>query len=154
MARNGTRPNTIAAVVADKLGDYPGTSFWVKKTLTSSAITTTGIDVTGLATGQLAIADVVVKTDSTGLAGGTNLSLETNNANGLAAFFATAISGLGASKTIDLANASVTKIKTVLESGKKVVAKQTTTSGTGGGTADVWILFSRIDENATISAAP
>lgn len=131
-----------------------GTRFWVKKTLVSSAIVTGGVDVTGVSTvGELAITDVVAKTDATGLAAATNLSLETDNAKGLPAFFVTAVSGLGASKTIDLANASVTKIKTVLETGKKVVAKATVTNSTGSGTIDLYIQFERLTAGATVAAA-
>lgn len=131
-----------------------GTRFWVKKTLVSSAIVTGGVDVTGASTvGELAITNVIAKTDATGLAAATNLSLETNNANGLAAFFATAVSGLGANKTIDLANASVTKIQTVLETGKKVVAKATVTNATGSGTIDLYIQFERLTAGATVAAA-
>lgn len=132
----------------------PGSRFWVKKTMVSSAIlTASAVDITGVSDGQLAIVDVVCKTDGTGLAAGTNLELKTNNANGLANFFVTAVSGLGANKTIDLANASVTKIKTVLESGKKVQVQSTSAACTGSGTVDIWICFERIDEKATIAAA-
>ena len=131
-----------------------GDEFWVKKTLTSSAILQAGVDVTGVSSGgELAIEDVIVKTDGTGLAAMTNFELETNNVNGLADFFVTVASGLGANKTIDLSGASVTKIKTVLESGKKVIAKASAADGTGAGTIDVYIKFRRLAQGATIAAA-
>jgi hypothetical protein len=131
-----------------------GSSFWLKKTLTSSAILTTTVDVTGVSSGgELAIVDVIVKSDATGLAGMTNFELETNNTNGLADFYVTIASGLNANKTVDLAGASVTKIKTVLESGKKVVARASGSNGTGAGTVDVYIRFERLAAAATIAAA-
>lgn len=135
-------------------GEGVGSEFWVKKTLTSSQILQAGVDVTGVSSGgELALTDVVVKTDGTGLAAATNLSLETNNAKGLAAFFVTAVSGLGANKTIDLSGASVTKIKTVVETGKKVVAKATVADATGSGTIDIYLKFQRLAAGATIAAA-
>lgn len=131
-----------------------GTEFWVKKTLTSSAITQAGVDVTGASSGgALTIADVVLQTDATGLAAGTNLTLETNNTNGVAVFFSTAVSGLGANKTINIDTASVTKIRTVLESGKKITAKMTAADGTGAGTVDVYLKFQRHSSGATVAAA-
>lgn len=133
----------------------PGSRFWVKKTMTSSDIlTASAVDITGVSDGQLAIVDVVVKSDATGLAGMTNLELKTNNAKGLLNFFVTAASGLASAvKTVDLANASVTKIKTILESGKKVQVQGSASIGTGSGTIDIWLCFERIDEKATIAAA-
>lgn len=132
-----------------------GSEFWVKKTLTSSAIPQAGVDVTGVSSGgELSIEDVIVKSDATGLAGMTNFELETDNAKGLADFFVTVASGLGgAVKTVDMTGASVTKIRTVLESGKKVVAKASAADGTGAGTVDVYIKFRRLAAAATIAAA-
>ncbi len=133
-----------------------GTRFWVKKTMTSSAILASAATaITGASSGgNLKINDVIVKTDgSTGLAAGTNFELKTDNSKGLANFFVTAVSGLGAAKTIDFANASVTKIKTVLESGKVVKVQSTVADCTGAGTVDIWIEFERIDAGATIAAA-
>lgn len=132
-----------------------GTRFWVKKTLTSSAIlASAAADVTGVSSGgELMITDIVVKTDSTGLAAGTNFELKTNNTKGLANFFVTAVSGLGANKTIDLSGASVTKIKTVVESGKKVQVQSTAADCTGAGTIDVYVQFERLAAGATIAAA-
>lgn len=160
--------DTLNAINAGALGDLAsnntgvggasaslaaGEVFWLKKTLTSSAVPQAGVDVTGLATGELAVEDVVVKTDGTGLAGGTNFELETNNAKGLADFFVSAVSGLGANKTIDLDNASVTKIRTIIEQGKKVIAKMSAADGTGAGTADVYLKLRRLSAGATIAAA-
>ena len=162
-SNNGVSTSEVAANVdgsqferleAIQQGLRLGDEFWLKKTLTSSDILTTGVDVTGVSSGgELAIEDVIVKSDGTGLAAMTNFELETNNANGLADFFVTVASGLGANKTIDLANASVTKIKTILESGKKVVARASAAHGTGAGTVDVYIKFRRLAQGATVAAA-
>ncbi len=131
-----------------------GTTFTIKKTLVSSAIVQAGVDVTGASSvGALTITDIVLQTNGTGLAAGTNLTLETDNANGIAVFFSTAVSGLGANKTINLDTASVTKIRTVLESGKKIIAKMTAADGTGAGTVDVYLTFRRHANGATIAAA-
>jgi hypothetical protein len=90
---------------------------------------------------------------TTGLAAGTNFTLESNNANGVAIFMSTAVSGLGANKTIDHANASVSKHRTVLEVGKKVIAKMTAADGTGAGTVDVYLMFTRLARGANVLAA-
>lgn len=122
--------------------------------VSSALLTASAVDITGVSTGQLAVVDVILKTDqATGLAGGTNFQLFSNNAIGGANIMATAISGLGAGKTLDLANASVTKIKTVLESGNKLQVQNSAAIGTGAGTVDIWVCFERIDEDATIAAA-
>lgn len=132
----------------------PGTEFWIKKTMTSSALlTASAVDITGVSDGRLAILDVILKTDqTTGLAGGTNFQLFSNNAVGGGNIMATAISGLGAGKTVDLANATVTKVKTILESGKKLQVQNSSSIGTGSGTVEIWVRLQRIDENATIAA--
>lgn len=148
-----------AAGVADldlpTVGGPIGSRFWVSKTLVSSAILVTpAVDVTGASSaGKLAIVDVVLKTDGTGLAGMTNLRLQTDNAAGAAVFLETAASGLGANATIDLANASVTKKKVVLEQGKKVQAAATASDGTGAGTVTIEICFERYQPAGRISAA-
>ena len=134
-----------------------GSSFWVKKVLVSSAILTTGVDVTAAASGELAIEDVVCKTDDPGLATGTNFVLCTNNAKGddavATAFFVTTVASLGALKTVDLSNATVSKKHTVLETTKKIVAKSTVAACDGAGTVDVYIKFSRMSAAGIIAAA-
>lgn len=131
-----------------------GSQFYVKKTLTSSAITQAGVDITGVSSGgDLWIDDIVVQTDGTGLATGTNFQVTNNNTKGGAVNFAHAVASLGASVTVDMAGAGVTKLRGVLESGKKLVAKSTAADCTGGGTIDVYIKFTRLASGATIAAA-
>lgn len=144
-----------AAVTASAgmLRTMNSTTFIVKKTLTSSAIVQAGVDVTGLSSvGDLLIENVTIQADATGLAGGTNFTLETNNAKGSAVFLSSAVSGLGANALMDLDTASVTSKNVVLESGKKVVAKCTVADCTGAGTIDVYLLCRRLADNATLAA--
>lgn len=145
-----------AAVTASAgmLRTMAGTTFVVKKTLTSSAIPQAGVDVTAVSTvGDIQIIDVLLQCDATGLAAGTNFTLETNNTKGGAVFLSTAVSGLGANTLMDLDSASVTSKTVVLESGKKVVAKMTVADGTGAGTVDVYLVCRRLADNATLTAA-
>jgi hypothetical protein len=151
---NAIASGALGSLVASADEKEVGTLCVVKKTLTSSAILQTGVDVTLASVGgELELVDVVLKTNGTGLAAGTNLTLETNNANGIGIFMTTAVSGLGANKTIDHANASVSKHRTVLEVGKKVTAKMTVADGTGAGTVDVYLMFTRLARGANVLAA-
>ncbi len=149
--RRGFLRSILALVTASPT--KVGTRFWISKTLTSSAVlNSAATDLTGVSSGRLAIVDVICKCNATGLATGTNFELKTNNAKGLLNFFVTAVSGLsGAVKTIDFANASVTKIKTVLESGKKIQFASSGDDCTGAGTLDVLICLERLDDDATVA---
>ena len=144
----------IASRDSKILSQIAGTEFVIKKTLVSSAITQAGVDVTLVsAIGELLLLDCVVKTGATGLAAGTNFQLLTNNTNGLANFFVETVANLGANKTIDMTGASVTKIRTVLETGKKIQAKSTVADCTGAGTIDIYLRFMRISDYASVSPA-
>ena len=141
--------------VTGVLTTQPGSVFWVKKTLTSSDIKfQSAIDVTGVSSGgALAIRDVILQTDSTGIATGTNFQLLTNNTKGVLIFLSQAISGLGANATVTLVDAATTKKPTVLETGKKIQVQNTIADSTGGGTVDVYIRFERLAAGATVAAA-
>ena len=130
-----------------------GTYFWLKKTVTSSAILlASAVDITGVSSsGELAIEDVVVKTDATGLAGGTNFELKSNNAKGLANIFVETVANLGANKTVDLTGASVAKIRSVIETGKKLQVQSTVADCTGAGTIDIYVKLRRLTAAATIA---
>lgn len=147
--------NGAAAVAASAgmLRTMTGTTFVVKKTLTSSAVTQAGVDVTAVSTvGDIFIEDVVVTADGTGLAAGTNFTLETNNTKGATAFLSNAITALGANGNLSLQTATVRE-NTVLETGKKIIAKCTTADCTGSGTIDVYLICRRLADNATLTAA-
>lgn len=141
-----------------------GQRFWVGATITSSTLTTTAQDFTTVSTGRLYIRNVLVKTDSTGLAGATNFELLSNNAKGVANIFVETVANLGANVTKCItdgaiqaetttsdAHPTVTALPTVLETGKKIQFDGTAAPGTGAGTIDVFIEFERIDDNADIT---
>ena len=133
-----------------------GDLFAVTKTIVSSGIDTdTEADITGVSSvGTLVVEDIILKTDaSTGLAGGTNLQVSTDNTNGNPLVMVTAISGLGTNITVDRANASVSGHKTVLEVGKKLFLNCSGQVSTGAGTVDVTVIFRRLAAGATIAAA-
>jgi len=129
-----------------------GQSFWIAKTgVVSSTVTQAGVDITATSTtGPLAIEDVVVQTNGTGLAGGTNFQITLNNASGASVFFAETVANLGANKTVDMTGASVTKIRSVLETGKKLTLKSTVADCTGAGTIDIYVKFRRQTAGANI----
>jgi hypothetical protein len=132
-----------------------GTVHTVQKTLVSSAVLQAGVDITGVSSGgALLIEDIVMSTDATGLATGTNFTIESDNANGVAVFFGETVANLGANKTESLATGSVTSIAgVVLETGKKLIAKSTVADCTGAGEIDITIKFRRLAAGATIAAA-
>ncbi len=149
----GSNGITLAYGAGSVLGAV-GTSFWIKKTLTSSGITfATAVDLTGVSSvGELAIDMIILKTDVTGLATGTNFEIKSDNAKGLANICVEAIANLGANKTITLDDASVSHTRTILETGKKLQAQNTIADGTGAGTIDIYVKFIRLSAGATISA--
>lgn len=144
----------------------PGSTFVVKKTITSSAITTSAQALTSVASGELEIVQVIVKTDSTGLAGGTNFEILSDNAKGVANILVETVANLGANVTKTLmgnsaagdtttsdATPTVTALATVLEAGKKLQFKNTGSVGTGAGKIDVYVTFRRVTSGATCTAA-
>lgn len=125
--------------------------FILKYTITSSNITTGAQDLSVPANaGDIYIRDIVVKSDATGLAGGTNFTIKSNNAKGLANILVESVANLGANKTVNLSTASVTKQATVLEAGKKLQYLNTVGAGTGAGTVDIYVYCQRATVNATI----
>lgn len=141
-----------------------GTSFWRFYTITSSTITTTAQNLTTAATGRLFVKQIIVKTDSTGLAGGTNFQILSNNAKGVVNIAVETVANLGANATRVLTTLppaadtttsdgvfSVTALPTILESGKRIQYSNTSAVGTGAGTIDIAIQFERVDDNATIT---
>lgn len=129
---------------------FPNKEFIIKKTITSSSISNTALDLTAQSYGEFQIRNVILKTDSTGLATGTNLVVSTTNAKGLANVLVEAISNLGANKTVDISSASVTKQPTVLSSGAKVQLSCTGSACTGAGTVDVYLVLEAVDTNSYI----
>lgn len=151
-AKFGEDTSTIAANFALLKA---GSVLVVQKTLVSSAIVQAGVDITGVSSGgDLIIEDIAFNTDGTGLAAGTNFTVESDNANGVAVFFAETVANLGANKTENIASGSVTAIAgVVLETGKKLIAKATVADCTGVGTITLTMKLRRVAAGATIAAA-
>lgn len=134
----------------------------IKKVLISSNVITGGVDITGTASGgDIVIEEIFMETDGTGLAAGTNFTIEKDGGSGLLTFFSSVVSGLGANKTLTLSLGSVTPTTnlnrgvygTILESGQKLVAKCTSTNCTGTGTITLYIRARRVVDGADLSAA-
>lgn len=137
-----------------------GSQFVLSISVTSSAIpnnTQTAGAFTGAASGALLIEDIIFETNSTGIAGPTNLEITTDNVSGLTGADAPnilqAVSALGANKTVVCRVDSATKkLPFVLESGKKLFIDGDDGAGTGAGTARITIVARRLAAEATIAA--
>jgi hypothetical protein len=142
---------------AGNLIGVAGAPFVIKKALTSSAVVQAGVDVTAVAAGgDIVIDDIIIQTNATGLAAGTNFTLEKDAGTGLLTFFGETVANLGANKTENLTSGSVVVATgpIVLESGQKIVAKCTVADCTGAGTITLWIKGRRGADGATLTAAP
>lgn len=146
----------ITALASDAMVYTPGSENGIgsrvilKKSITSSTITTAAQDLSTTALGEFLVENVILKTDSTGLAGATNFRVLSNNSLGLAAILEETVANLGANKTVDITTASVVKQRTVLESGKKLQYLGTASAGTGAGVIAVYVHLIRKTAGATI----
>ena len=132
----------------------PGSELVVQKTLTSSAIVQAGVDITAVSSGELILEDIFLDTDSTGLAAGTNFTIETSGSLGLSVFLSEAVANLGGNQTVVAENASVIPFYgREWASGTKLIAKCTSADCTGSGTIKVTMKFRRVDQGASIAAA-
>jgi hypothetical protein len=150
---NGTAALTITA--GSVLG-ASGVKFIIQKSLVSSAVVTGGVDVTGAATGgDILIEDIVFETDGTGLATGTNFTLERSAGEGVLTFFGEAVSSLGANTSERLVTGSVVSTggPLTLKSGSKIVAKSTGLSCDGAGVIKMTLICRRIAAGSTLAAA-
>lgn len=151
----------FASELARKVRTQSGQEVYIHKTITSSAVTTSAQALTQTATGKFWIKEIIVKTDATGLAGGTNFEILSNNAKGVVNIFVETVANLGANitkvmsgggisadTTTSDARPSVTALPTVLEAGKAIQYKMTASAGTGAGTIDIFVCLVRIDEGA------
>ena len=144
----------LATYAADAL-TLAGTRFVVTKTLTSSAIVQAGVDVTGVASGDIWVENIIVQSNSVGLVTGTNFEIQTNNANGKAKQWIEAVATIGgANKSGYLLASGVTAgIPFVLESTKKITCNTTVADGTGAGTITLYILCVRLANGGALAAA-
>lgn len=133
----------------DRYGLADAGQYIVKKvTVTSSSIPQSGGTDLTIATatgGDMALDNIQLATDSTGLAGGTNFQLVSNNTKGLTTspFMAETVANLGANKSIDMNDASVAKKRIKIESTKAIKANSTVGACTGAGTIDINIIAVR-----------
>jgi len=130
-----------------------GAPYAVKKTIVSSTIkAATPTDVT-TASDDMLIEQIVMETDSVGLAGGTNFELLNNNANGVTGIFLSqAISGLGANVNVLGTSAGVAAMKPfVLEKGKKIQVQCTASDCTGPGVITLAIYGRRMGPASALS---
>ena len=94
-----------------------------------------------LAYDDVFIENIVMMTDGTGLASGTNFEVLTDDATGLKTIMATAVSGLGANATIDMYTALVTKQRTVVHKGNHIQVGTTVAANTGAGKWYMYIWY-------------
>ena len=126
-----------------------GSSFWKKFVLTSSDITITAADLTGVANGDLIIGQVILATDATGLAGGTNFQLNISGETyGADIPIVETVANLGASTT-----RSFISTPFILEAGAKLQHSSTVANCTGAGKVAILIKFTRLSDNADIQSA-
>ncbi len=124
-------------------------TFQVQKDVTSSAILTSDTNIIQCIGNGLLLDEVVVRTDATGLATGTNLQLK---ADGVI-FYSTVISGLGANAVVDLRTATVKGSKVTVPAGTKFISISSTVGAcTGAGVATVTCKFIQFDTNSTANA--
>lgn len=135
-----------------------GTPFVLSATVVSSTIpnnTQTSAAITSAASGALLIESITLETNSTGVAGPTNVEISTDNSLGLTGAGApnalAAVSGLGANKTVNIRDAANEVVPFVLESGKKIFVHGDDAAGTGAGTVRITIAGRRITAGASIA---
>ena len=158
-------PN-FADRVAEKVGKLAGTSFWKTFVLTSSDFTVAQKALTGAATGDLIVEKVVLSTDSTGLAGMTNVEIGVSGETyGLDKPIVEAASNLGASaqrqypsqvaaETTNDNQITVTcAVPFVLQAGDSLQYSGSSAVGTGAGKLLVAIKFVRVADGAGIASA-
>lgn len=151
--------------IAKAVKEVTGATFWVKKTVTSSAVLfATPTAITSVAVGgELAIEDIVIKTNTTGLATGTTFRVVSDNSKGTVSVFLARVGRLGASteKNFDTEfgfaqnESSLLGINkpTILELGKKLSVQNTDADSTGAGTIDIYIKFRKLSDSSRITAA-
>jgi hypothetical protein len=132
------------------LGNVP-----IQKSFLSSAILASGPITAFTANGcDWLIEDVLFETDATGLAGGTNLQLSTDNARGKTGTLAAeTVTNLGANKRVDATAASVTAgpARFTLEQGQHLKLQSTVAPCTGGGKLYVTVIGRPLAAGGTLT---
>jgi len=104
----------------------------------SSDIGTVAVSIATVTGGDVEIEQMILETDVTGLAGGTNVQILTDDAIGQANMLVETVANLGANKTVDMFSASVTKQRKIIRQGKHLQINSTVAACTGAG---VWNLY-------------
>lgn len=126
---------------------YPA-EFILEFVLTSSDLTTGGAILATANAGDIYIKDIVLRTDSTGLAGGTAFQIYTDSTIGNPVIFSETFGNLGANQTVSLAYSAAAT--TVVARDKHIKVKSTVGAGTGAGKVYVTIVCQRASVNGTI----
>jgi len=127
--------------------NYDFWTFIVEKKITSSDIlTASATNIAQFVWNWVILEDVIIRTDGTGLAWGTNFQLL---ADGIV-FFAETVANLWADTIMDADTASVTGIKALLETWTKYVSVQNTAADwTWAWVATVQLICRKLDNVST-----
>ena len=147
---NGT---SVLASTAGMLRTAAGTSILLQKTVAASAFVTTGVNLTGPASGSLYIENILLACDAGTITTATNLAVLANNTYGSSVLYEEAIANLAANQVTDLFTASVTKQRSVLENGKHLSFAATGANAAGTGNITITVVFRRITDGASIASA-
>jgi len=121
-------------------------TFVIEKKITSSDIlTASAVNIAQFVWNWVIIEDVIARTDSTGLAWGTNFQILAD----WIVFFSETVANLGADTIGDLNSASVTGIKTSVGTWDKYISVQNTVAdGTGAWIITIQLVCRRLDSNS------
>lgn len=118
--------------------------------------TQTGGAITGAASGDLILEDIIFQTDGTGLAAPTNIEISCDNANGKtgagAPIVLEPIASFGANLTVSKKD-TTHSLPMILESGKKLYIHGDDAAGTGTGEVNIYMIFRSLTAGASISGA-
>lgn len=118
------------------------------KAVVSSTIKTASPTVILTASGKLRVHAILLNTDATGLAGGTNFQIKKNSTVKLAE----TVSNLGASAEVDGSAASVTALSGfVMDNGDTLSVQNSVADGTGAGVITITLLAHRLTVGASLS---
>ena len=157
----------LAKRVQHKVVKAAGSSFWKTFILTSSNIlNSAATDLTSVASGDLIIESVVLSTDATGLAGGTNFEISVNGeVYGIDKPIVEAVSNLGASAQRQYPSAVAAEttndnqitvtcaVPILLQAGDKLQYGSSGADCTGAGKIIVSLKFVRVSDNADLVSA-
>tara|TARA_R110000868_G_scaffold178700_1_gene418508 strand:+ start:3007 stop:3423 length:417 start_codon:yes stop_codon:yes gene_type:complete len=118
----------------------------------ANTLTTSFVNKAQVVGDSIMIEDVIVETDTTGLAGATLFQVKKSDTIGNPIVFSQAVANLGASATYDLSTATI-KNRSVCAAGTYIGILGTASAGTGTGVARVTIRYRRLYENSSLQPA-